>query len=61
MISSFSIHAGDCIKQKEVLGTVEQCLMESEKIKMTTQNPFIREQKSYANVIERKRCWNENS
>ncbi len=45
MISSFSIHAGDCIKQKEVLGTVEQCLMESEKIKMTTQNPFIREQK----------------
>jgi DNA-directed RNA polymerase beta' subunit len=45
MISSFSIHAGDCIKQKEVIGTVEQCLMESEKIKMTTKNPFIREQK----------------
>ncbi len=41
MISSFSIHAGDCIKQKEVLGTVEQCLMESEKIKMTTQNPSL--------------------
>jgi DNA-directed RNA polymerase beta' subunit len=45
MISSFSINAGDCIKQKEVIGTVEQCLMESEKIKMTTKNPFIREQK----------------
>lgn len=45
MISSFSIHAGDCIKQKEVIGIVEQCLMESEKIKMTTTNPFIREYK----------------
>jgi hypothetical protein len=45
MISSFSIHAGDCIKQKEVIGTVEQCLMESEKIKMVTKNPFIREHK----------------
>lgn len=44
-IESFSIHAADCIKQKEVLGSVEQCLMESEKIKMTTKNPFIREHK----------------
>ncbi len=35
----------DWMETKGSLGTVEQCLMESEKIKMNTQNPFIREQK----------------
>ncbi len=50
------------LNKRKFWETVEQCLMESEKNKtMTTQNPFIREQKNYANVIERKRCWNENS
>lgn len=45
LISSFSIHAGDCIKHKEILGTIEECLMEAEKIKLTTKNPFVMENK----------------
>ncbi len=49
------------LNKREVLGTVEQCLMESEKIKMTTQNPFIREQKIMQTLSNAKDVGMKNS
>lgn len=45
LIYSFSINAGDCLKQKNIDDTINRCLVEAEKYKSSTKNKIIRERK----------------
>lgn len=54
LIEGFSIHAGDCLKEKDLGGMVEKYLMQAETIKHTTYHPSIRESKIIATLSNAK-------